>query len=707
MGRIKKEYLEEYKKRARALVKEMTLEEKVGLLLHESKPVSRLGIKEYCWWNEALHGVARAGVATMFPQAIGLGATFDTSLLEEIGQVIATEGRAKYNVAQRSGDYKIYKGLTFWSPNVNIFRDPRWGRGHETYGEDPYLTSRLGVAFINGIEGYDERYIKAAACAKHFAVHSGPEALRHEFNAVVSKQDLHETYLPAFKACVTEAGVEGVMGAYNRTNGEVCCGSKTLLVDLLRNKWGFDGYITSDCWAIQDFHLYHKVTNEPCESVALALENGCDLNCGCTYEHAVNAVKRGLVSEELVDESCTRVLTTRMKLGEFDENVELNNEPFSSVACPEHRALALEAARRSLVLLKNNGVLPLKKQKGLKIGVIGPNANSKIALQGNYCGTATRYVTVLEGIQDFCEKDGIRVYYSEGCHIVKDNLSWYRNDRLDEVRAICEECDVVVGCFGLDETIEGEESPEMYGELKGDKKDLSLPGIQQEIIEEIGKKAKKSILVMLSGSAIDMCEADKLYDAIIQGWYPGEKGGQAICELIFGMFSPQGKLPITFYRSEKDLPPFEDYSMKGRTYRYFEGEALYPFGYGLTYTDHFAYGVKLSDDKITEKPLDVSVFVQNESQYDGADILQVYVKANRENAPLYSLKHFERVELKAGEEKTVSFKLDKSAFALANEDGEFTVENGKYSLFIGFCQPDKRSVLLTGKEPLELTLTKK
>ncbi|MBQ7906932.1 MAG: glycoside hydrolase family 3 C-terminal domain-containing protein [Clostridia bacterium] len=704
MGKIKKEYIQEYKRRAREMVSQMTLEEKVSQLLFEAKAVERLGIKEYCWWNEALHGVARAGVATMFPQAIALGATFDTELINRVGQVIATEGRAKYNIAQRAGEYRIYKGLTFWSPNVNIFRDPRWGRGHETYGEDPYLTSRLGVAFINGVEGEDERYLKAAACAKHFAVHSGPEALRHEFNAVVSKRDLHETYLPAFKACVEEAGVEGVMGAYNRTNGEVCCGSPALLVEILRGRWGFDGYVTSDCWAIQDFHMYHKVTSEPCESVALALENGCDLNCGCTYEHAVNAVKRGLVSEELIDESCTRVLTTRMKLGEFDKDVPYNNIPFSAVACPEHRALALETARRSLVLLKNNGTLPLKKRKGLKIGVIGPNANSKIALQGNYCGTATRYVTVLEGMQDFCEKDGMRVYFSEGCHIVKDTISWQRNDRLDEVIAICEECDVVIGVFGLDETIEGEESPEMYGDLKGDKKDLSLPGIQDEIIKEIGARAKKSILVMMSGSAIDMCEYDQMYDAIIQGWYPGEKGGEAIAELIFGMFSPQGKLPLTFYKSSEDLPPFEDYSMKGRTYRYFEGEPLYPFGYGLTYTNHFAYGVRLNDDKITEKPIDVSVFVNNESEYEGADILQVYVKAKREGAPLYSLKHFERVELRANEDKTVSFKLDPSAFALANENGEFVIERGEYSLFIGFNQPDPRSTMLTGKAPLELKL---
>ena len=366
MGRISKKYKDIYKERAKELVSQMTLEEKFGLMLFESKAVDRLGIQEYNWWNEALHGVARAGVATMFPQAIGLGATFDTELLCKIGDVISVEGRAKTKIARDADDRKIYKGLTFWSPNVNIFRDPRWGRGHETYGEDPYLTSRLGVAFVNGIEGEDERYLKAAACAKHFAVHSGPEALRHEFDAVVSKKDLNETYLPAFKALVTEAGVEGVMGAYNRTNGEPCCGSKALLLETLRGKWGFDGYVTSDCWAIQDFHLYHKVTSEPCESVALAVENTCDVNCGCTYEHGVNAVKRGLLDERLIDESCIRLITTRMKLGEFDSDVPFDDVPFSKVACKEHRELSLEAARRSMVLLKNDGLLPLKEKKELK-----------------------------------------------------------------------------------------------------------------------------------------------------------------------------------------------------------------------------------------------------------------------------------------------------------------------------------------------------
>ena len=542
MGNVSKKYEKEYIKRATELVKQMTLEEKASQMLYESPAIPRLGIKEYCWWNEALHGVARAGTATVFPQSIALASTFDEDLLKRVGEVIATEARAKYNASQRVGDATIYKGLTFWSPNVNIFRDARWGRGHETYGEDPYLTSRLGVAFINGLQGDDERYLKAAGCAKHFAVHSGPEGLRHEFNAIVNQQDLYETYLPAFEACVKEAKVEGVMGAYNRTNGEVCCGSKTLLIDILRGKWGFNGYVTSDCEAIRFFHEYHKITNTPKESVTLAVTNSCDLNCGRLYRHLVDAVNDRMLPEKFIDESVIRLLTTRMKLGEFDcqDDVPFSKIPYSVVDCKEHKELNYEASKKCLVLLKNkNNLLPLDKKKYNTIGVIGPNANNRVALRGNYCGVASRWVTVLEGIQDYFENDGGRVLYSEGCHLYKDGFDTSKNDRFDEVNAICEESDIIVACFGLDELLEGEAGSSNYNGMDGDKTDLRLPGIQNELISSLSKYNKPVILILLTGSAIDITKEAEGCDAIIQGWYGGSLGGKAIAEMIFGEFSPE------------------------------------------------------------------------------------------------------------------------------------------------------------------------
>ena len=491
-----------FEKRAKELVSQMTIEEKIGQMVHQAEEIERLNIKSYNWWNEALHGVARAGIATVFPQSIGLGATFNPDLIEKIGEAISTEARAKYNIAKEVGDTGYYKGLTYWSPNVNIFRDPRWGRGHETYGEDPYLTSKMGVAFINGLQGHDEKYLKAAGCAKHYAVHSGPESLRHEFDAKVSKKDLYETYLPAFEACVKEAKVEGIMGAYNRTNGEVCCGSPTLLKGILRTDWGFDGYVTSDCEAIRYFHDYHKVTPGPMESVTLAVTNGCDLNCGCCYKHGVNAVKTGMLDEKAVDEALVRLFTTRMKLGEFDKKTPYDKIPYSKVGCKEHMDLALESAKESLVLLKNNGLLPLTKRYK-KVGVIGPNANSIVALHGNYNGQSQKYITVLGGMQNYLENIGGRVYYSEGCHLYKDSTYWEKYDRNDEIMAICKECDVVVAVFGLDETLEGEAGCCDFNK-DGDKANLNFPGIQEEIMSMITKNAKKSILVNMTGSAMDL-----------------------------------------------------------------------------------------------------------------------------------------------------------------------------------------------------------
>ena len=698
-----KTLINEYKERAKELVAKMTLEEKVSQMLHDAPAIERLGVPAYNWWNEALHGVARAGVATMFPQAIGLAASFDEDMMELVADAISTEARAKYNMQQEFGDKDIYKGLTMWSPNVNIFRDPRWGRGHETYGEDPYLTSRLGVRFINGLQGHDEKYMKTAACAKHFAVHSGPEELRHEFDAVASKQDLFETYLPAFQAAVEEADVESVMGAYNRTNGEPCCGSKTLLTDILRNTWKFDGHVVSDCWAIKDFHQGHNVTSDAVESVSLAVENGCDINCGNIFVYLTQAVKEGKISEEKITEACVRLFTTRMKMGLFDdpEDVPFNQIPYEIVDSKEMQEMNLDIAKRCLVLLKNeDNLLPLKKENIKTIGVVGPNANNRRALEGNYEGTASRYVTVLEGFQDYLGDD-VRVLTSEGCHLFKDRVGplGRENDRIAEAKAICKYSDVVVACLGLDAGLEGEEGDEGNAFASGDKPNLNLPGIQEDLLKTLYECGKPVILVLLSGSALAVNWADENIPAIIQGWYPGAQGGRAIAEMIFGECSPEGKLPITFYKTSEELPEFTDYSMKNRTYRYMTNEALYPFGYGLSYTKFEITDVNASTDKITDDGIDITCKIKNAGEYFSRETIQVYVKAERKGTPNAQLKGLKKVALNPGEEKEVTLHLDKKAFALCNEDGVSVVENGEYSIYVGQSQPDVRSCKLLDKSP--------
>lgn len=704
------EKIEEMKKKARELVAQMTLEEKVFQTLHSAPAVERLGIKAYNWWNEALHGVARAGVATIFPQAIGLGATFDEDFIEKVADAISTEGRAKFNMQQEFEDTDIYKGLTFWSPNVNIFRDPRWGRGHETFGEDPYLSSRLGVRFVEGIQGHDEQYMKAAACAKHFAVHSGPEDIRHSFNAQVSKQDLYETYLPAFKACVQESKVEAVMGAYNRTNGEPCCGSKTLLQDVLRKEWGFDGHVVSDCWAIKDFHEGHCVTGSPVESVSLAMNNGCDLNCGNLFIYLTEAVKQGLVKEERLDEAVTHLLTTRMKLGALNGkgNTPFDEIPYTTVDSKEMQDLNLEAASKCVVLLKNeNNLLPLNQKDIKTIGIIGPNANNRRALVGNYEGTASRYITVLEGIQDYVGED-TRILYSEGCHLYKDRVSGLAtaNDRISEVKGICKASDVVIACLGLDSGLEGEEGDEGNQYASGDKPDLNLPGIQGEILKAAYESGKPVVLILLSGSALAVTWADEHIPAIIQGWYPGTQGGKAIAEILFGDRNPEGKLPITFYRTTKELPDFKDYAMKDRTYRYMTREALYPFGYGMSYTTFTYSRESLSESVITEKGITVKATVTNAGKCAGTETVEVYVKAERAGTPNAQLKGIKKLQLQAGESKEVEIYLPEAAFALCDKDGKASVEEGNYLISIGGSQPEKRSQELTGQKVVVLKATK-
>lgn len=692
-----------FEERAADLASRMTLEEKVYQTLHGAAAIERLGVKAYNYWNEALHGVARAGVATVFPQAIGLAATFDEDFLEKVAEVISDEGRAKFNVQQKYGDYDIYKGLTFWSPNVNIFRDPRWGRGHETFGEDPYLTSRLGVRFIKGMQGSDKKYLKAAACAKHFAVHSGPEDTRHSFNAVVSEKDLRETYLPAFKACVKEANVEVVMGAYNRTNDEPCCGSKRLLEDILRGEWGFKGHVTSDCWAIKDFHEFHMVTANAVESVALAMNRGCDLNCGNIYGNLLKAVEQGLVKEETIETAVTRLLTTRMKLGLFDapEKVPYHAISYDVVDSRKHQEINEEAARKSIVLLKNeNNMLPLQKDAIHTIGVIGPNANNRKALVGNYEGTASEYITILEGIQRYVGDDA-RVMFSEGCHLCKDRIQGLSqgNDRISEVRAVAEMSDVIIACMGLDASLEGEEGDEGNEFASGDKPNLELPGLQEEILKELAATGKPVVLVLLSGSALAIPFAAENIPAILQGWYPGARGGKAIAEVLFGDFSPEGKLPVTFYRTTEELPDFTDYSMKNRTYRYMKNEALYPFGYGLSYTDISC------QDATLEKTGDnfiIKAVLSNSGARTGRQTLQVYVRACREQELNWQLKGLKKVELQPEEKKEISLTLTEADFGLYNEDGIRVLEAGDYEVYVGTSQPDKRSIALTGKTPIKV-----
>ncbi|WFR58562.1 glycoside hydrolase family 3 C-terminal domain-containing protein [Anaerocolumna sp. AGMB13025] len=696
---------EEFRERAAELVSKMTLEEKVFQTLHTAPAIERLGVKSYNWWNEALHGVARAGVATIFPQAIGLAASFDEDLLYEVADAISTEGRAKFNMQQKFEDRDIYKGLTFWAPNVNIFRDPRWGRGHETFGEDPYLTSTLAVKYINGMQG-DGEFMKVAACAKHFAVHSGPENIRHEFNAEVSEQDLRETYLPAFKASVKEAHVEAVMGAYNRVNGEPCCGSKTLLTDILRGEWGFEGHVTSDCGAIADFHERHRVTDGPVQSAAMAVDNGCDLNCGKMFFYLTKAVEDGLLAEEKLDEAVTRLFVARMKLGLFEEKdaMPYKSIDYTSVDSQKMRELNLETSKRTLVLLKNeNNLLPLKKEKIKTIGIIGPNANSRNALVGNYEGTSSRYVTVLEGIQDYLGEE-VNVRYSEGCHLYMEHVSDFGlvNDRISEVKAVCEESDIVIACFGLDAGIEGEEGDPNNKYASGDKTSLELPGIQKMVLNTIAESGKPVVLVLLSGSSLAV-EEEKI-PAILQAWYPGAQGGRAIAEILFGEQSPEGKLPVTFYRSTEDLPEFTDYSMKNRTYRYMEKAALYPFGYGLSYTSFSLEQVEVINSESKEGAI-VKALITNRGALKGAETLQIYIKAPYVSAPKYQLKGLKKVRLLPGESKQVEIKLNKDAFGIFNEAGESILCDGEYKIYIGFNQPDERSINLTGHTPVCKVIT--
>lgn len=821
------------------LVSRMTLEEKISQMVYDAPAIERLGVPRYNWWNECLHGVARAGVATVFPQAIGLAATWNTELMHQVAEAISDEARAKHHEAVRRGIRDIYTGLTFWSPNINIFRDPRWGRGQETYGEDPYLTARMGVAFVRGLQGDDPHYLKVVATPKHFAVHSGPEPERHHFDARVDERDLRETYLPAFEACVREGHAFSVMGAYNRTNGEPCCASPTLLEKILRQEWGFEGYVVSDCGAIRDIYAHHKVVETAAEAAALAVRAGCELNCGMTFPALREAVEKGLIDEATIDQAVKRLFTARFRLGMFDppEKVRYAQIPYEVNDSPEHRDLALRAARESIVLLKNEGgLLPLNK--GLEsIAVIGPNADDLQVLLGNYNGTPPRAVTPLEGIRKKVSPS-TKLYYARGCEIAEgvpplavipsnylrpadadgpqtgltaayyDNaefegkptltridpsvdfiwkgrvetfaVRWtgslvppvtgtyklgvsglsgytlylegeklveyrgvhhpitrikdvqleagrfyslqldYVNRSLDpqvrllwsvpgadyvsEAVEVAKRAEVVVMVMGLSPTLEGEEMPvQVEGFAGGDRTDIKLPRPQEELLKRIHALGKPMVLVLLNGSALAVEWAAENVPAIVEAWYPGQAGGDAIADVLFGDYNPAGRLPVTFYSSVEDLPPFEDYHMEGRTYRYFRGEPLFPFGHGLSYTT-FAYSdLRLSAKTIAPgETLTVSVEVQNVGQRAGDEVVQLYLSDVAASVPvsIRQLQGFKRIHLALGEKKQVTFTLTPRQLSLIDEEGRRVIEPGEFQVAVGGRQPRPEDLARKGAEVL-------
>lgn len=609
----------------------MTFAEKMAQLKYDAPAIERLGVPAYNWWNEALHGVARTGTATVFPQSIAMAASFNIELMERVAVAISDEVRAKYNSFKKLGSTEIYEGLTCWAPNINIFRDPRWGRGHETYGEDPYLTGVMGTAYIKGMQG-DGKYRKTDATLKHFAVHSGPEAGRHGFNVNVSDKDLYETYLWAFKYCIDNADPSAVMGAYNAVNGEPCCASKRLLQDILHKEFGFEGYVVSDCGAICDINNHHKVTKNEAESAALAVNNGCDLNCGSAYQWLKTAAALNLIDEETVTKSVEKLFTARFRLGMFDEDCEYNNISYDVIECDKHRELNRQMAQESVVLLKNNGILPLDKSR--KIAVVGPNADSVQMLLGNYNGTPSVYSTLLGGIKNQAEG---YVTYAKGCDLFKKDSSL--GDKNREAVVAVQNSDVVIMCMGLDASLEGEEGDAYNADLSGDKRDLELPDIQKRLIEKVVALGKPIIFVNATGSCMNLTYEDENCDAVIQCFYPGAEGGNALADILFGKVSPSGRLPVTFYKSADDLPPFEDYSMENRTYKFFKGEPLYPFGHGLTYTD-------IQENWIDDDTVEIT----NSGNYDtGYSVLKY------EYIPHRSLCGIKKIFIKRGETVKVTF----------------------------------------------------
>jgi len=681
--------------RVNDLISRMTLDEKISQMTNDAVKIEHLYVPKYNWWNECLHGVGMAGIATVFPQAIGLAASWNIELMDKISIAISDEGRAKHHDAIRRNRRKIFLGLTFWSPNVNLFRDPRWGRGQETYGEDPYLSSRMGVSFVKGIQGDDPKYLKLVATPKHYVAHSGPEPDRHTMDLKVSKKDLYESYLPAFKACVQEGKAVSVMPAYNRMNSEPCGASKVLLEDILRGELGFNGYIVSDCGALTDMFQHHKVYETPEEASAMAINAGMDLFCigmitvrkkKVVWKWIRGAVEQGLLTEGTINQSLKRLFTARFRLGMFDppEMVPYAQIPFEKNDCEEHRALALRAARESIVLLKNeNNILPLKKNVK-SIAVIGPNADDLDVLLGNYNGDPSRYTTFLQGIKDKLSPD-TEIYYSKGCAL-KDKS----RDGFNEAIEIAKKSSVIIAVLGISHHLESEEGFGQESDAGGDRVHLDLPGVQEDLLKQLHATGKPIILVLTSGSALSVNFAKENIPVIIQAWYPGEEGGAAIADVVFGDYNPAGRLPITFYKSVDQLPDFLDYNMEGRTYRYFKGEPLYSFGYGLSYTKFQYSNLQLSPNKVNpNEDISISVDVENIGQISGDEVVQVYVnnKTASIRVPIRELQGFKRISLISGEKKTLKFTLTPYQFSIVNEDGKRFIEPGNFGISVGGCQP--------------------
>ena len=668
--------------RADDLIGRLTLEEKSKLMMDQSPAIKRLGIPEFHWWNEALHGVGRNGTATVFPITMCMAASWNDALLQDVFTAVSDEARAKNQEAKKSGKLKRYQCLSFWTPNINIFRDPRWGRGQETYGEDPYLTSKMGLAVVRGLQGpKNSKYRKLLACAKHFAVHSGPEWNRHSFDVQqLPARDLWETYLPAFKTLVQEGNVAEVMCAYQRIDGEPCCGNNRFEHQILREEWGYKGLITSDCWAIRDFYDKgcHEVSKDAAEASATAVRAGTDLECGSAYKALPEAVKRGEITEKELDKSLKKLIMARIELGDFDNDslVEWTRIPSSVVACKKHKQMALDMARQGTVLLKNNGLLPLDKDA--KIVVMGPNANDAEMMWGNYNGTPTATMTILDGIHNYQPE----ARFIRGCGHTRNSDSLRVSDIIYAVR----DADIVVFAGGISPRLEGEEMKvNEVGFKGGDRTDIELPKIQRQLLAALHDAGKKVVLVNCSGSAVALEPETSSCDAILQAWYGGEQGGTAVAEILFGDVNPSGKLPVTFYKNTQQLPDFEEYKMAGRTYRYMKEQPLFSFGYGLSYTT-FEFGTP----KYNAKKGVVTVEVTNTGKRDGDEVVQVYIKRIADTeGPNKTLKAFKRVNLKAGEKKVISIDFKRGNFE--GWDPEYNVMRvvaGKYQMMVGNSSRD-------------------
>lgn len=691
--------------RADDLISKLTLEEKVQQLMDNTPAIPRLGVSKYSWWNECLHGLARNGKATVFPQAIGLGATFDEDLMFRIGEAIALEARAKFNINRKNDYMDRYAGLTFWSPNVNVFRDPRWGRGQETYGEDPTHIAKMGSAFVRGLQG-DGKILKVAAMAKHYAVHNGPEKLRHEFNAVSSNYDLWNTYLPAFETLIVDAKVEGVMGAYNRTNGDACIANDFLMGDILRDRWKFNGYFVSDCGALRDLYGGHRIVETKAAAAALALNKGCNLNCGKTYTALEESIKLGLTSEEEVDKNLKQLLLTRFRLGLFDPvgSVVFDKIKPNVIRSKEHIQLAHEAAKKSIVLLKNeDNILPLNPNVK-SLYVTGPTAANIQALLANYYGVSDDLKTILEGVVNNVS-DQTAIRYVQGALLDRPNVNpkdWFSSQ--------AEESEVTIVCLGITQLLEGEEGEAIASASYGDRDYINLPPSQIEFLKVIRSKAKKLVVVITGGSAISSPEVHEMADAILYAWYPGEQGGQAVGDVIFGKHSPSGKLPVSFVNDLTDLPPYEDYAMKNRTYRYFEGDLLYPFGFGLSYADISIENTEVSNNKIeSEKTVIISINLKNNSDFDADEVVQIYVKDKKTSNLLISpeLKRFSRTTIEKKSSKNIKIELGNEVFSTRNEKGILKFTPGDYEVFVGLSAPVNRSKILGAPKWIKMNIKAK